>query len=185
MRLIPMLLSVVALGWAVGAASAEKSEPNLLGWEAGSVSASAEKSESKLFGMWNCSTVVEQDGVRLSMDLNTNYVRNGRSNTVGRLKLEFSTLPLEDMEYSLVGTGTWEMIDGYLVEVSEDVRTQNISHPDMGDVLNIGDMFPSNASESYQVVTLTAKCLTLKGEADGTIFQCRRPKTNRCPGNQG
>jgi hypothetical protein len=128
-----------------------------------------------LYGTWNCKATLEGDGGKVSLDIDTTYVRNGKLNSFGTLQLNYPEIP--EIQYSYADSGSWEINDGYLISTTSEVKLVNISHPELDKVLNLEDMFPQNISESSQILKLTKTELSLKDESDGEIYNCSKKVT--------
>lgn len=126
-----------------------------------------------LYGSWNCGIDVEEGATRMSIASEDTFIRNGRSNSFGTMKLKISA-ELPEIEYSIAASSTWEIIDGFLVSTLTDVKVINISHPEFDKVINLQDMFPKNISESAEIVELSQSKLILKSETDGSVYRCDR-----------
>jgi hypothetical protein len=128
--------------------------------------------ETLLYGLWNCSLTLNEEGVEISMDYEVNYVRNGKSNSFGTLI--FKAGHALEMEYSLATSTNWEYQSGYLIETSTEIKLVNLSHPEFDEVFNLERLFPQNVSESSEVLVLNNNLLTLKSESDGTVYSCNK-----------
>jgi hypothetical protein len=106
------------------------------------------------------------------MDYVVTYIRNGKSNGFGLLKLKLPELP--EMEYSFADSSNWELNNGYLVESTIEIKLVNVSHPDVEDVWDLENMLPQNISESSEVLVLNNSLLKVKSESDGTIYSCNK-----------
>ena len=129
--------------------------------------------KTNLLGSWSCSTSLEEDDFSMITETEDTYVRNGRSKSFGTLKAKF-TEELPEIEYSIAATGTWEIIDGYLVDTLTDIKVVNLTHPEFDSIFNLQDLFPTNISFSSEVIELTKSKLTLKSETDDSIYECER-----------
>jgi len=126
--------------------------------------------QAKLYGLWHCNLSLEEEGVKIAMDYEVNYVRNGKANGFGTLTFKAPELP--EMEYSMAGSSNWEYQNGYLIETSTEIKLVNLSHPEFGEVFNLESMFPQNISEASEVLVLNNTTLKLKSESDGTVYSC-------------
>ncbi len=127
---------------------------------------------SKLVGTWNCDSVeMEVEGATVTMKGSASYFTNKRSNTFGTMIIDY---PIENitLEYDYFGTGTWEINNKTLVEILEDIKLTNISHPYMDQSFNMTDMFPKNISGSSTIISLSQSSMTLKEDTEGVIFTC-------------
>ena len=145
-----------------------------------SITACKEESKPKtndmLYGNWNCQESSEDENLKLSMDYDVNFVRNGTSNAFGILKLKLPETP--ELEYSYADSSKWEVIDGYLITMSTEVKIINVSHPGIDDVFNLGELFPQNISDSSKILKLNETELSLQGESDGEIYTCSKVVNN-------
>ncbi len=126
-----------------------------------------------LLGSWDCSLSIEDNDLKMTIESEDTYVRNGRSNSFGSLKAKFAA-NLPEIEYSVAGTATWEILDGFLVSTLTDIKIVNLSHPEFDEIFNLQEMFPTNVSDSSEIIELTKTKLTLKSESDGHIYMCGR-----------
>lgn len=128
--------------------------------------------QSKLYGLWHCSSSLEEDEVKFIMDYEVYYVRNGKSNSYGTLILKALDFP--EIEYSVMTSANWEYKNGYLIETSTEIKLVNISHPGFDEVFNLESVLPQNINESSEVLVLNNTLLTLKSEIDGTVVSCEK-----------
>lgn len=126
-----------------------------------------------LLGSWDCSFSIKENGSSMTIESEDTYVRNGRSNSFGILKAKFAE-DLPEIEYSMAGTATWEILDGFLVSTLTDIKIVNLSHPEFDEIFNLQEMFPTDISDSSEVIELTKSKLTLKSESDASIYECGR-----------
>lgn len=129
---------------------------------------------SKLVGTWNCDSVkMEVEDATVTMEGGTSYFTNKRSNTFGTMIIDY---PKENitLEYDYFGTGTWEIDNKKLVEILEDIKLTNISHPYMDQLFNMTDMFPKNISAYSSIISLSQSNMTLKDDTEGVIFTCSK-----------
>jgi len=126
--------------------------------------------EDRLYGGWNCKHSVESEGTKVHVEYVTSYIRNGKSNSFGILKIETPELP--EMEYSIASSAQWEVKGGYLIETADEIKLANVSHPEFDKILNLESMFPQKVSESYEILTLSSSILKIKSETDGSIISC-------------
>lgn len=128
--------------------------------------------ESKLYGTWNCQLDLQEEDMKLSLDYDVTYVRNGKSNAFGSMKFKAADFP--QMEYSIADSSTWEINNGYLIETTTEIKVVNISHPEFDEFLNLESMFPQNLSESSEILVLNDSILKTKSESDGSIISCNK-----------
>ncbi len=128
--------------------------------------------ETKIYGLWNCKLTSEEEDIKVSMDVDISYTRNGKSNGFGTLTLQAPDFP--KMEYSIASSSNWEYQNGYLIETTTEINLLNVSHPELDGIFNLGDFFPQNISESSEILVLDDSTLTLKSESYGTIYSCEK-----------
>lgn len=128
--------------------------------------------KSDLHGAWKCKHAVEQDGVRLAMDLDVRYIRNGKSYSMGSLKFKAPSLP--EMDYAVSNSADWELDGKYLIETATEINIKNISHPEFDEKFNLGSLFPQNIAESSEILILNKSLLKVRSETDGTVYSCTR-----------
>ena len=129
---------------------------------------------SRLIGTWNCNSVeMEAEDATVTMTGGSSYFTNKRSNSFGTMIIDY---PKENitLEYDYFGTGTWEMENKKLIEVLEDIKLTNISHPYMDQSFNMTDMFPKNISASSTIVSLSQSNMTLKEDTEGLVITCSK-----------
>jgi hypothetical protein len=128
--------------------------------------------QTQLYGLWHCSSSFEEEGFKVALDYEVNYVRNGKSNSFGTLIFKSPDLP--EMEYSIASSANWEYQNGYLIETSTEIKLVKLSHPEFDDVFNLESKFPQEISESSEVLVLNNTLLTRKSESDGTVSSCAK-----------
>ncbi len=127
--------------------------------------------KSKLFcGTWNCKVVIEEDAGKVSYEVDSTYIRNGKFNSLGTMKINYPELP--ELEYLYADSGSWEIKDGYLISTTAEIKLVNVSHPELDNIMNLEKIFPQNISESAQILKLSKTELSLKDESDGEIYHC-------------
>jgi len=128
--------------------------------------------ETNLYGTWSCKINFQEEDVKLSIDYDVTYIRNGRSNGFGILKLKAQDIP--EMEYSIADSSSWEIVNGYLIKITAEIKLVNISHPGFDELLNLESMFPQNISESSEILFLNNSLLKVKSETNGTVYSCNK-----------
>ncbi len=126
--------------------------------------------QEQLYGLWHCNLSLEEEGIKITMDYEVSYVRNGKSNGFGTITFKAPELP--EIEYSMADSSNWEYQNGYLIETSTEIKLVNLSHPEFDEEFNLESMFPQNMSESSEVLVLNSSLLKLKSEIDGTVYSC-------------
>lgn len=154
-KILPILLSIIFMSGCGSTNHAKNSIP-----------------EKTLYGNWNCKMNLETEKIKISLDYDINYIRDGKSNGLGIMKFKTPSLP--EIEYSLATSGNWELKDGYLIESSSETKLVNLSHPEFDEVLNLERLFPQNVSLSAEVLILNDSLLKVKSEIDGTVISCNR-----------
>ncbi|MEG3759939.1 hypothetical protein V5096_18530 [Pseudoalteromonas carrageenovora] len=129
--------------------------------------------DEKIYGSWNCQNSHEANGSKIILETEDTYVRNGRSNSFGIMKAKLAP-ELPEIEYSIAGSATWNIDDGYLVTTLDDIKVVNLSHPELDKVINLQDFLPKNLSESSKILELSTTKLSLKSESDGTVYHCTK-----------
>jgi hypothetical protein len=129
--------------------------------------------EKDLLGSWNCSISVDQLGQKMTIESEESYGRNGHLDGIGTMWLTFGP-GYPEIEYSFVGTSTWEIVDNFIVSVMTDIEVVNLSHPEYDEMFNMKDMFLTGSSDSAEILELSKTKLTLKTEPDNFIYSCER-----------
>jgi len=130
------------------------------------------KLEEKLYGKWNCKLDLEVENVKISFDYDVRYIRNGKSNGFGTLKFKIPNFP--EMKYSMADSSVWELKNGYLIEITEEIRMVSLSDSALDEVFDFESMFPQNISESSKILVLNDSLLKVKSETEGTVVSCNK-----------
>ncbi len=155
----PVLLIVLSLSWLAHATENIKAiDTNIL-----------------FEGTWNCSYEIKEDGRKLSITTEDNYVRNGHANSFGTLMAKFAP-DVPEMEYFIASSAKWEIKEKYLISTLIDIKIKNISHPYFDKAFNLESLFPKNISDSSEIIELSNSKLLLKSESDGTVYSCTKKK---------
>ncbi|MGO2339942.1 MAG: hypothetical protein ACTH5M_05005 [Psychrobacter sp.] len=132
---------------------------------------------SKLVGTWNCEfRDISEDGT-IIIEGESSYFSNGRSNDFGTISIEYSKENIT-LEYYYSGTGTWEIKNKKLFEITEDMKIKNISHPYMDESFNLTDIFPQNMTDSSTIISLSKSSVVLKDDTDGEVYTCSKKIIN-------
>lgn len=137
----------------------------------------------KIIGVWSCSATIKEGGATISVAIDSDYVRNKKSNAQGRIQLEIADPESEGkrikLDYFLSGTGSWRIIDNkYLIEVTDDIKIVNMTNPLMDKLFSLESLFPKNISSSSEIIKLDDKTLVIKNESDGNKYICKRKANN-------
>lgn len=126
-----------------------------------------------ILGSWDCNYSFKEDDFAASISSTDTYVRNGASNSFGIMKIRY-TSESPEIEYSIASTDTWKIQGKYLIQTMTDVKIVNVSHPEIDDVFNLQEMFPTNISESSEILKLTATELILDSESGLGLYTCSK-----------
>lgn len=138
-----------------------------------SIEASASAySKEQLLGSWNCSLNIEEDRLKLLIEVESTYVRNGNSHTLGIVTAKFNERP--EMTYSIATSSTWEVSESYLITTLKEAKVVNLTHPEFDNVLKLQDFFVKGTSDSSRILELTSSKLSVKSETDGTVYHCSK-----------
>ena len=133
--------------------------------------------QSNILGAWDCSyTIIHDEGgetSKASIETKDDYLRNGRSNSFGIMKLKISP-EFPEIEYSIAGTSSWEITGKYLVQQITDLKIVNLSHPELDSIIKIQDMFPQGISESSEILKLTTHEMILRSESTNDTYKCNK-----------
>ena len=133
--------------------------------------------KNDILGAWNCNynIVREENGVTSTviMDTKESYLRNGRSNAFGVMKVKISP-EFPEIQYSMAGTATWKLTGKYLILEATDIKLVNLTHPQLESILKMQDMFPSGMSDSSEIMQLTENEMTLRSESTNEIYKCSK-----------
>ncbi len=126
-----------------------------------------------ILGPWECNYSSKEDDFAISLNSTDTYIRNGNSNSFGFMKIRY-TNDTPEVEYSIAGTATWKIQGKYLIQTMTDVKIVNISHPGLDELFNLQEMFPTNISESSEILKLTATELVLDSESGAGLYTCSK-----------
>ncbi|MFT6907703.1 MAG: hypothetical protein ACJAS1_004387 [Oleiphilaceae bacterium] len=134
--------------------------------------------ESYLYGNWNCKHEVNasKTQMKVKINYNVNFIRAGKSNGYGTLLFKMPNLP--ELEYSLTDNSTWEIQGDNLILSSTQIKSVNVSHPELDKFLNLKQFIPKSVSESSKILKLTKSSLTVKSESNGEIYTCSKAAIN-------
>ncbi|WP_020559484.1 hypothetical protein [Thiofilum flexile] len=137
--------------------------------------------EEKILGTWSCSEMAKEKDNIVSLLVDVDYVRNGRSNLFGKVSLDMIT-PEKNrvkLDYNISASGKWEIKENkYLIETTEEIKTVNLTNPLIDKYFKLEDFFPKNISVSSEIIQLDSNVFTTKGESDGKIGTCKKKTTN-------
>lgn len=128
--------------------------------------------EARLYGSWECEVASDEEGVRMSMDYDMTYARDGTATGSGTLWLKTGQLP--EMEYAIETRSEWEVSDGDLIETATDIEAVNKSHPHLDRLFNLRSVIPEDASDSSEILLLDESRLRTRSGSYGTIRNCVR-----------
>ncbi|MDX2424994.1 MAG: hypothetical protein QNK15_01950, partial [Cycloclasticus sp.] len=122
--------------------------------------------ESDLYGNWNCKHEVVDSNTKMKAKINyyVNFVRAGKSNGFGTLLFKLPNFP--ELKYSLTGNSTWNIKDGHLLLSSTEIKSVNVSHPELDQFLNVKQFIPKRISESSKILKLTKSSLEVKSQSN-------------------
>ncbi len=130
-----------------------------------------------ILGAWNCNykTSREENGVTSTVIMETkeSYLRNGRVNAFGVMKVKISP-EFPEIQYSLAGTATWKLNGKYLIQEATDIKLVNLTHPQLDSIIKMQDMFPSGMSDSSEIIKLTQNEMTLRSESTNEVYKCNK-----------
>lgn len=136
-----------------------------------SYSQSAEP-EDRLYGSWECEVASDEEGVKMSMEYNITYGRDGTATGSGTLWLKTGQLP--EMRYAIETRSEWAVSDGELIETATDIEAINESHPHLDRLFNLRSVIPEDASDSSEILRLDESRLRTQSGSYGTIRDCVR-----------
>jgi len=126
-----------------------------------------------ILGPWDCNYSFKEDDFSASISSTDTYVRNGASHSFGIMKIRYAS-DTPEVEYSLAGTATWKIQGKYLIQTMTDIKIVNVSHPEVDEIFNLQEMFPTNVSESSEILKLTAAELVLDSESGTGLYTCSK-----------
>lgn len=128
--------------------------------------------EDRLYGSWDCELAADEEGVKMSMEYDITYARDGTATGSGTLWLKTGQFP--EMVYSVTSRSEWEITAGHLVQTASEIDLVNTSHPRFDRLFNPKSLIPDNASESSEILVLDESRLRMRSESYGTIVNCAR-----------
>ena len=133
--------------------------------------------ESDLYGSWNCKHQVEDSNtkIRVKIDYNVNFNSEGGANGKGTAIFIVQNLP--ELKYNLSDVSTWAIIGNTLILTSTQIKSVNVSHPELGKLLNLNKLIPNKVSESSYIMKLTKKRLIVKSQLNEQVIACTKNLT--------
>jgi hypothetical protein len=130
--------------------------------------------ESDLYGNWNCKHEVNNSNTKMKakINYNVNFFRTGKSNGFGTLLFKLPNLP--ELKYSLTGNSIWKIKEGHLLLSSTEIKSVNVSHPELDQLLNVKQFIPKRINESSNILKLTKSSLEVKSQSNGRIYACNK-----------
>lgn len=128
--------------------------------------------EDRLYGSWECEVASDEEGVKMSMEYDITYARDGTATGSGTLWLKTGQLP--EMEYAVETRSEWEISDGDLIETATDIEAVNKSHPHLDRFFNLRSVIPEDASDTSEILLLDESRLRTRSGTYGTIRDCVR-----------
>lgn len=126
-----------------------------------------------ILGVWDCATTFEEHDLHLKIESKDTFLRNGASHSFGIMTAKFSS-DMPEISYSVAGTFTWKIEGKYLIEMATDLKIVNLTHPEFDEVMKLQDIFPTNISESSEILRLTESELIVDSESGGGIYKCTK-----------
>jgi len=129
--------------------------------------------ERQLVGSWDCTLEISTPEAEMLLESTDSFVANERYTSIGGISLfipEFG----EELYFHLSDVGTWEVIDGNFVAVSENIQVKLVSHPEMSDYFDLEDFFPEGASAAASIIELNEQILVTRIRNDIPDQTCVR-----------
>lgn len=136
-----------------------------------------------LIGGWNCVTAAKEDELEISISSDEFFVRNGKINSTATMLLKISD-EFPNLEYLVNSSGTWKADKNFLIITSADQKFINVSHPELDSILDFNDLFPNEASDSFEVVNQTEGSFSAISESDGSRLECIRKNSPKAHLNE-
>lgn len=130
--------------------------------------------ESDLYGSWNCKHEVVNSNAKMKAKINyyVNFFHAGKSNGLGTLLFKLPNFP--ELKYSLTGNSTWKIKEGDLLLSATEIKSVNVSHPELDQFLNVKQFIPKRINESSRILKLTKSSLEVKSQSNGRVYACTK-----------
>lgn len=129
--------------------------------------------EQQLVGTWDCTLEMSTPEADMLVESVDSFVANERYTSLGGMSLfipEFG----EELYFHFSDVGTWEVIDGSVITVSENARMKLVSHPEMNDYFDMEALFPQGASGAGSIIDLNDQVLVMRILNDMPDQKCVR-----------
>ncbi|QMV16552.1 hypothetical protein [Vibrio spartinae] len=138
-----------------------------------SVATPAAENESLLRGKWDCSASLRQPLYQLNLTTQEHYLASHKYVTKGTLIARLPGQPIE-VSYSVAGNGSWKMKGDKLILEANELKVENLTHPEWEAMLNLKQYIPKHAGGTLDIVRLDQQRLSLKAKNLPDNIQCHR-----------
>lgn len=130
--------------------------------------------KSDLYGSWNCKHQIEDanTNINVKIDYNVNFKAAGKSSGIGSLLFTVQNFP--ELEYHLSDVSTWDITGNTLILSSTQIKSVNVSHPELDKLLNLNKLIPNKVDESAEILTLTKNRLMVKYHFNEQVITCSK-----------
>ena len=124
--------------------------------------------ETEILGNWICKDTWP---VYTALEF-IRYKKDGTWNSFGQLIVDF---PIEEntvkVNYSALGTGTWEIENQSLVSMIDSIKVVNRNHPWLDEYFNMEEQFTLNDKRSEEIIVLSNDYINLQ-PSTGKPYEC-------------
>ena len=124
--------------------------------------------ETEILGNWVCKDLYP---VYAAIEV-IRYKKDGTWNSFGQLIVDF---PIEEntvkVNYSALGTGTWEIENQSLVSMIDSIKVVNRNHPWLDEYFNMEEQFTLNDKRSEEIIVLSDDYINLQPSI-GKPYEC-------------
>lgn len=135
----------------------------------------------KILGIWTCSWLIQEENNAIDLEIDTQYIRNGRFNAFGVVKYDIENKINKKerikLDYNLAMSGSWRIDDSkYLISVVDEVKTTNITNPLIDQVASLDRFFPKGISSSSEILNINERSIITKEEGSDEELKCNKKK---------
>ncbi|MDW6094110.1 hypothetical protein SBX64_16340 [Vibrio rhizosphaerae] len=138
-----------------------------------SVATQAAENMSLLQGKWDCTAALRQPLYQLNLTTQEHYLASHQYVTKGTLIARLPGQPIE-VSYSVAGNGTWKVAGDKLILEANDLKVENLTHPEWEAILNLKQYIPKHAGGTLDIIRLDQQHLSLKAKNLPDNIQCHR-----------
>lgn len=137
--------------------------------------------DKKILGTWTCSQLIKQENNLIDLEIDTQYIRNGRFNAFGVVKYDVENENNKEervkLDYHLAMSGSWRIENNkYLVLMNDEVKAINLTNPLIDQIFSLESFFPTGISSSSEILSIDGETVVTKEEGSDEEFTCKKKK---------